>query len=83
MVESKAWKWEIVDKNNTYWNSPAPEIYFLCEKWKQKGFNKFLDIGCGFGRNSIYMAKNGYDVYGFDLSEHSVKTTLQKASLTM
>ncbi|MBO5884893.1 MAG: class I SAM-dependent methyltransferase [Clostridia bacterium] len=79
MIDSKAWKWEIVDKDDVYWTSPAPEIYFLCEKWKQKGYKKFLDIGCGFGRNSIYMAKNGYNVYGFDLSEHSVEMTMQKA----
>ena len=79
MIESKAWKWEIVDKDDTYWNSPAKEVYFLCEDWKKKGYKNFLDVGVGFGRNAIYMAKNGFRVSGFDLSSHSVKMTLEKA----
>lgn len=79
MIDSKAWKWEIVPKDNTYWNSPAPEIYYLSENWKSKNYSKFLDIGCGFGRNCIYMAKQGFKVSTFDLSEHSVEVTKQKA----
>lgn len=80
MVKSKPWKWEMVDVNNEFWNNPAPEIYYLQENWKNKKFKRFLDIGCGFGRNSIFMAKNGFDVYAFDLSEYSVETTKQKAA---
>lgn len=79
MIESKAWKWEIVDKNDKYWNSPAPEVYFLVKDWKDKNYKSMLDVGCGFGRNSIFFAKNGFDVSGFDLSEHSVNLTLEKA----
>ena len=79
MIQSKAWKWEIVDKNDKYWNTPAREIYFLCDYCKDKNFKNFLDVGCGFGRNAIFMAKNGFDVSTFDLSESSVETTKQKA----
>jgi SAM-dependent methyltransferase len=79
MVESKAWKWEIVDKDDKYWNTPAPEVYYLSEHWKTKNFKDFLDMGCGFGRNAIFMAKKGYDVWAFDLSEHSTKMTKEKA----
>ena len=28
-----------------------------------------LDIGCGFGRHAVYLAANGYHVYGIDTSE--------------
>lgn len=31
--------------------------------------NRFLDLGCGKGRHSIYLNKKGYDVTGIDLSE--------------
>lgn len=79
MIESKPWKWEIVDKDNNYWNTPAPEVYYLAEYWKNKGFKTFLDVGCGFGRNAIFMAKQGFSVKAFDLSEHSVEMTKEKA----
>lgn len=79
MVQSKAWQWEIVDKDDKYWNTPAPDIFYLCENWKDKGFKEFLDVGCGYGRNTIFMAKKGFNVSTFDLSNHSVETTKEKA----
>ena len=79
MIKSKAWKWEMVDKDDSYWNSPTPEVYFLCENWKNKNFKDILDVGCGFGRNCIYLAKHGFNLSGFDLSEYSVAQTLEKA----
>jgi SAM-dependent methyltransferase len=36
---------------------------------------KFVDIGCGNGRNSIYLAENfGAKGIGFDISEQAIKT---------
>ncbi len=40
---------------------------------------KALDIACGEGRNSIFLAKEGFDVTGLDISE----TGLEKASKWM
>ena len=79
MVESKAWKWEIVDKDDKYWNTPAREVFYLAENWKEKKFKTCLDLGCGFGRNAIYLAKQGFDFWCCDLSAHSVEQTKQKA----
>ena len=79
MVDSKAWNWEVVEKDNKYWNTPAKEVFFLANTWKENGFKEFLDVGCGFGRNTIFMAKQGFNVSTFDLSEYSVETTKQKA----
>src|SRR5512137_837356 len=31
-----------------------------------------LDIACGEGRNSIFLAKNGFDVTGMDISEEGL-----------
>lgn len=66
----KAWDW---DKNNDdIWFSPCEESYYLLNRWKEKGFNKFLDLGCGRGRHSIQFAKDGFDVTAIDLSEVAV-----------
>lgn len=34
--------------------------------------SRFLDLGCGKGRHSIYLNKKGFDVTGIDLSEKSI-----------
>jgi len=70
MTESKAWDWS---KNvSTQWLIPAIESCYLSELWKSKGFKKFLDLGCGLGRHSIYFAKKGFEVSSVDLSEYGV-----------
>ena len=78
MIESKSWNWDIVDKNDFYWNSPAPEVFYLAENWKSKNFKSILDVGCGWGRNAIFLAKHGFKLDGFDLSKTSVDTTIEK-----
>lgn len=79
MIESKPWNWEMVANDNEYWNSAAPEVYYLSENWKSKNFKDVLDVGCGLGRNCIFLAKKGFNVSGFDLSPKSVEQTLLKA----
>jgi len=34
---------------------------------------RVLDLGCGFGRNSQYLAENGYVLIGVDISQHAVE----------
>lgn len=39
--------------------------------------SKFLDLGCGRGRHSIYLNKKGYNVIGSDLSPANIKFASQ------
>lgn len=43
------------------------------------GKGRALDIGCGNGRNSIYLAKQGFEVDGIDFSRASIEWAHQKA----
>ncbi len=38
-----------------------------------------LDLGCGHGRHSIYLARHGWDVTGIDLVQDAVITARRKA----
>ncbi len=40
---------------------------------------KVLDIGCGNGRNSLYLAKQGFKVQGIDFSKNSIEWARQNA----
>ena len=40
---------------------------------------KVLDIGCGEGFYSIYLASKGFDVLGIDISENAIKYAKENA----
>ncbi len=70
MIKSKAWEW---DKNEIdYWLVPTTEASFLAESWQSKAYSKFLDLGCGLGRHSIYFARRGFEVSAIDLSKSGI-----------
>ena len=63
-----------------YWGTePArfcDELIALCPPSKDK---KVLDIGCGEGKDAVYMATKGYTVTAFDLTENGIRKTLRLA----
>ncbi|KXH70093.1 MAG: hypothetical protein AM326_04515 [Candidatus Thorarchaeota archaeon SMTZ-45] len=73
---------ETVERDDGYISAaPLPKAYFSdYEDWKGiereamefvKG--RVLDVGCGAGRHSIYLQKEGYDVLGIDNSPLAIK----------
>lgn len=40
---------------------------------------KVLDIGCGEGKDAVYMAKQGYTVYAFDVTKSGIAKTQRLA----
>lgn len=53
----------------------------LVELFNEKGEGKVLDIGCGRGRNSLYLASLGYNVVAVDVSKHAIIQLDQNAKL--
>ena len=80
MVESKGWNWKIVNEEYAQiWKNPSIESYYLLNRWKSQGKKEFLDLGCGLGRHSIQFAKNGLNVYSFDISQDAIEKTREWA----
>ncbi len=52
-------------------NIPDEDLILYCnEGIFRKG--KSLDIGCGNGRNTFYLAEQGFDSFGIDISKESI-----------
>lgn len=77
MAISKAWDWDAADSSR--WLQPSEDVYYYLDRWTQKGFKKFLDLGCGLGRHSIFFAQNGFDVCSLDLSQSGIDTLKKNA----
>ena len=57
---------------------PPADLKRLCETGAIVP-DKALDIGCGEGFYSIYLASRGFDVLGIDLSERAIRHARQNA----
>ena len=63
-----------------YWGlepgSFLDELIDLCPPAENR---RVLDIGCGEGKDAVYLAQKGYDVTAFDLTENGIKKTMALA----
>lgn len=62
---------EFYTNNPDYYNNPSDGLINCLNDFKIKT-GKALDIGCGQGRNSIWLAKNGYIVDAFDTAVNAI-----------
>ncbi len=62
------------------WDSGVtpPEVVAFVKTNPQRG--RALDLGCGTGTNSIFLAQHGYHVVGVDFSSKAIATARQKAT---
>jgi len=54
---------------------PQEDIPKIVKLFKEKGVKRILDLGCGSGRHTVYLAKRSFDVYGFDIANEGIKIT--------
>jgi cyclopropane fatty-acyl-phospholipid synthase-like methyltransferase len=58
---------------------PPPEVIALLEGLLP---GRALDLGCGYGRASIYMAQQGWEVDGVDFVPHAAAVAAERARAT-
>lgn len=56
-----------------------PTVKIAVDIFKRNKCKNIMDLGCGTGRHSIYLAQSGFKVYATDISEHGLKITQSKA----
>lgn len=79
-VEKVNWNQRYIDAN-TPWDSGIPSEEL--QRFVKSGIVKpgrALEIGCGTGTNAIFLAQNGFDVTGVDLSDAALQQARDKAA---
>ncbi|MCR5799313.1 MAG: class I SAM-dependent methyltransferase [Lachnospiraceae bacterium] len=72
-------KW--YDSDEYYWGTePGDFLDRLISLRSCEIAPKVLDIGCGEGKDAVYMAEKGYDVTAFDITENGIKKTIKLAN---
>ena len=63
-----------------YWGlEPGDFLFDLIKLVPPAENTKVLDIGCGEGKDAVFMAEKGYDVTAFDLTENGIRKTIALA----
>jgi cyclopropane fatty-acyl-phospholipid synthase-like methyltransferase len=52
----------------------SPQLVNLVYEGKIPNNSKILELGCGLGTESVFLAARGMDVSAIDLSEHAIET---------
>ncbi len=73
--------WELAWKEGRWYEvQPAfPEVVEFAEHLKQAGSRDVLDFGCGAGRHSLFLAKQGFNVVGFDISQTALRKLVTRS----
>lgn len=76
MMENKS-MWEKLHKEARFRPKYPSElvVQFIFRNFKRDGNEKVLDLGCGAGRHTIFMANENIIPYGVDISKKGVKHT--------
>ena len=56
-------------------NRPSRKYAKTVDFFRKHNVIKVLDLGCGVGRHTVLLARDGFEVYGFDYSPSAVKET--------
>jgi ubiquinone/menaquinone biosynthesis C-methylase UbiE len=58
-----------------------PKITRASKVFKGRDYKKILDLGCGTGKHSIFLAVKGFSVYGTDISLTGINIAKKKADI--
>jgi 2-polyprenyl-3-methyl-5-hydroxy-6-metoxy-1,4-benzoquinol methylase len=75
-------KWEErYEQKNTPWDTGRPDIHLmnLFSGWP-KLKSKVLEVGCGTGTNSVWLAEQGLHVTGMDISSRAIELAKKRAA---
>ena len=75
-IQPLGWPWEKVQGlHRQTWQEPSGSLVSFASRLKLEGKAKVYDLGCGIGRHTVYLARQGFHVYASDVSREGLRET--------
>ncbi|OEF96670.1 class I SAM-dependent methyltransferase [Desulfuribacillus alkaliarsenatis] len=71
--------WDHSKNPQSFFESPSNAVKIAAKQFKKKGNTKVLELGGGLGRDTLYLAKQGFQVHVLEYTEKGVQTIRDKA----
>lgn len=68
----KQWD-KIFRKHGKYFTRHHKDLLYVTKIFREHRVKRVLALGCGSGRNVVYLAKKSFSVYGIDSAEEGIK----------
>lgn len=72
-----AWR-EVFRNDGEVFPKPLEDMLKVEKMFEERGVKKVLDLGCGSGRHTVYLAEHGFDVSGIDDAQEGIEITKTK-----
>jgi ubiquinone/menaquinone biosynthesis C-methylase UbiE len=67
-------QWDRIYKQyGKFVEEPEEGLEKIVEVFREHGVKRVLDLGCGTGRHSVFLAEHGFEVCGIDISETGIR----------
>lgn len=76
-MKEKGWE-PVYEKEGDLYKDVIPKIKKYAKIFRKNKYKIVLDLGCGTGRNTIYLAQQGFSVYALDASKTGIAIAKKK-----
>ena len=66
---------KIYKERKEVWRGVQENLPRVLTLFKESNVKRVLDLGCGSGRHTVYLTKNGFKVYGIDIAKEGINAT--------
>ncbi len=66
-------RWDEIYRKRDVFPDVDENIPGIIKLFEERGMKRILDLGCGAGRHTVYLAEREFEVYGIDIAEEGVK----------